>query len=109
MKKALALILTCVLALAILPALAETDVTGLWYADLDGAVAELSLNADGTYRLTVPLEEEKTGAWKLDNGFVYMDGASSPDLATWGEITLMLCDGAGASPGKSRISTSPPM
>ncbi len=95
MKKYMALFLALALALAACLALAETDITGLWYIDLGGAVAELSLNADGTYRLTVPLEEEKTGAWRLDDGFVYTDGASAPDLATWGDNTLMLGDGAG--------------
>ena len=92
MKKHIAIYLALVLALSAVLALAEADVSGLWYADLDGAVAELSLNADGTYRLAVPLEEEKTGTWKLDDGFIYLDGAAEPDLATWANGNLMLGD-----------------
>jgi len=92
MKKHIAICLALILALSAGTALAEADVTGLWYLDLGGAAAELSLDADGAYRLTVPLQEEKTGAWKLDDGFIYLDGAAAPDLATWGENTLMLGD-----------------
>ena len=92
MKKTIALFLALFLACTAGLALAEADVTGLWYADVGGAAAELSLNADGTYRLSVPLEEEMTGTWKLDDGFLYMDGSSAPDLATWGEGALILGD-----------------
>ena len=92
MKKHIAIYLALVLALSAVLALAEADVSGLWYADLDGAVAELTLNADGTYRLAVPLQEEKTGTWKLDDGFIYLDGAAEPDLATWANGNLMLGD-----------------
>ena len=88
---ALFLALACTAGLA----LTEADVVGLWYADLGGAAAELTLNADGTYRLAVPLEEEKTGTWKFDDGFVYLDSAATPALATWGENTLMLGDSEG--------------
>lgn len=95
MKKYIALFLALALMLTTGSALAEEDVTGLWYSDLSGVAAELSLNADGTYRLSVPLEEEKTGTWKLDDGFVYLDGTAIPELATWGENTLMLGDSAG--------------
>ena len=95
MRKYIALFLALALMCAAGLTLAETDVTGLWYFDLGGAVAELTLNADGTYRLAVPLEEEKTGVWKFDDGFVYLDGAVTPDLATWGENTLILGDSEG--------------
>lgn len=92
MKKAIALFLALILALGAGLSLAETDVTGVWYADLDGAAAELTLNADGSYLLSVPMEENKTGTWKLDDGYLYMDGSAAPDLATWGENTLILGD-----------------
>ena len=95
MKKYIALFLALALMCTAGLAGAETDVTGLWYFDLGGAVAELTLNADGTYRLAVPLEEEKTGTWKFDDGFVYLYGAATPGLATWGENTLMLGDSEG--------------
>lgn len=95
MRKYIALFLALALACTAGLALTEADVVGLWYADLGGAAAELTLNADGTYRLAVPLEEEKTGTWKFDDGFVYLDGAAAPALATWGEGTLMLGDSAG--------------
>ena len=95
MRKYIALFLALALACTASLALAEADVTGPWYTDLGGAAAELSLNADGTYRLAVPLEEEKTGTWKFDDGFVYLYGAATPGLATWGENTLMLGDSEG--------------
>ena len=95
MRKYIALFLALALMCAAGLTLAEADVTGLWYMDLAGAAAELTLNADGTYRLAVPLQEDKTGAWKLDDGFLYMDGAAEPDLATWGEGALMLGESEG--------------
>ena len=94
MRKYIALFLALIVALSAGAALAEADVTGQWYMYLGGAAAELSLNSDGTYRLAIPLAEEKTGTWKLDDGFIYLDGAAAPDLATWGEGTLMLGDNA---------------
>lgn len=95
MRKQIALFLALALMCTVGLALAEADVVGLWYADLGGAAAELTLNADGTYRLSAPLEEEKTGTWKFDDGFVYLDGAAEPDLATWANGNLMLGDSAG--------------
>ena len=96
MKKTIALFLAIALVLSAAAALSETDISGLWYADLGGVTAELTLNADGSYHLAVPLEEEKTGTWKLDDGFVYFDGANTPGLATWDESTMILGDFAGA-------------
>ena len=94
MKKTLALILTCVLALAVLPALAdEAAVTGDWYADPDGMPVQLTLAEDGTYTLSVPGSEPVCGAWKLDDGYIYMDGAKTPDMATLGDDTLVMSDG----------------
>ncbi len=95
MKKHIAIYLALILVLSAGLALAEADVTGLWYFDLGGAVAELTLNADGTYRLAVPLQEEKTGTWKFDDGYVYLDDAAEPDLATWANGNLMLGDSEG--------------
>lgn len=95
MRKYIALFLALALMCTAGLALAEADVTGLWYFDLGGAAAELTLNADGAYRLAVPLAEEKTGTWKIDDGYVYLDGAAAPGLATWGENTLILGDSEG--------------
>ena len=95
MKKALALILACVLALAILPAVAEeVYVTGDWYAELGGLPVQLTLAEDGTYSLTLPGSDPAAGTWVLKNGYIYMDGASTPDMATIGESSLIMSDGA---------------
>ena len=90
MKKCFALMLACLLALASLPALAEApDVSGDWYADLGGAAARLTLAPDGAYTFAFPGKDAVTGVWKLDDGYICLDGAAAPELSIDGE-TLRL-------------------
>jgi len=94
MNKAMALLLAAALLLA-LPSLAEKDaVAGSWYAQMGGVTAELTLNADGTYALNVPGGDNAAGAWIFDDGYLYMDGATVPTMATWGDDALMMSDGS---------------
>ena len=96
MNKAMALLLAAALLLAV-PGLAEADaVAGSWYAQMGGVTAELKLNADGTYALDVPGGDSATGVWTFDDGYLYMDGAAVPTMATWGDDALMMSDGSAA-------------
>ena len=59
MKKLFAILLS--LALLLVPALAlgeegeaPADITGLWYVEVQGLLVEMTLNADGTYAVTIP-------------------------------------------------------
>ena len=93
MKKTLALILACALAMAILPVFAdEAAVTGDWYADLGGMPVLLTLAEGGAYTLALP-GSEVTGTWVLDDGYIYIDGSKAPDMATLGEDKLIMSDG----------------
>ncbi len=82
MKKCFAFILVFSMLL-VSSALAETvpNVTGDWYANLDGAAIHLSLTEDGSYAFSVPGSEQVNGAWELKDGFVYLDGDESTPLS----------------------------
>lgn len=93
MKKSFALILVCLLALASMPALAETsDVSGDWYADLGGAAARLTLASDGTYIFAFPGRDAVTGIWTPDDGYICLDGSAIPELYVDGETLCMVED-----------------
>ena len=83
MKKYIALFLACLLLMAVIPAVAEEDATGVWYADTDVAAVTLTLSPDGTYTLDFPAMPEfcKSGTWELRDGFVYMDGDERTPLS----------------------------
>lgn len=74
MKKILAVILTLVLALAMLcGACAEAaDVTGTWYGDMYGMVLTVIINEDGTYSMEI-MGESQPGVWVLEGENFYMD------------------------------------
>lgn len=94
MKKAMALIAACILALAALSVSAEeSPVTGDWYTDMGGMPVQLTLAGDGSYTLAVPGGDSVTGTWVLDDGYIYMDGAAAPDMATMGGDMLVMSDG----------------
>ena len=83
MKKYIALFLACLLLMAVIPAVAEEDAAGVWYADTDVAAVTLTLSPDGTYTLDFPAMPEfcKSGTWELRDGFVYMDGDERTPLS----------------------------
>ena len=74
MKKMLALLLVLCMALASIPALAETDFTGTWYLILAGMTCgTFELNADGTcVGTTAASDEEKklNGTWSAEGDLV---------------------------------------
>ena len=84
MKKLICLALAMLLAVCLIPALAEEAVEaeeyfepsplGDWYTDLAGITLQLTLNEDGSYFYTVLGEAGEPGQWTLEDGFVYLDG-----------------------------------
>ncbi len=94
MKKIMTLLLSLALLLAPVLALGEeapeAALAGDWYGEMNGLVLQLTLNADGTYRASLPGsgQSEKTGAWVLADGFVYLDGADQPQINVLGEEVL---------------------
>ena len=98
MKKLLAILLS--LALLLIPALAlgeeeaPADITGLWYAEVEGMVVELTLNADGTYAVAIPAQPDAsvTGAWAEKDGFLYFDGSDLPQINVLGTDVLKWID-----------------
>ena len=93
MKKILSIFLS--LALLLVPALAlgegeEAAPTGEWYGEANGLVLQLTLNTDGSYAAALVGSEQaaKTGAWALEDGFIYLDGALLPQINVLGDDVL---------------------
>ena len=93
MKKWIAILLS--LALLLVPTLAlaegeEAALTGDWYGETSGLVLQLTLNADGTYAAALVGSEQaaKSGAWVLEDGFIYLDGALLPQINVLGDDVL---------------------
>ena len=69
MKKCFAMLLALCMALAVMPAMAEDDMTGTWYMVMAGVTAgSIELNADGTVALTAygAETEHREGTWTAD-------------------------------------------
>ena len=85
MKKLIALSLALCMALTILPALSEGDVTGTWYMQFMGLTAgSIELNADGTAAMIIDAAEGAQtveAAWTQDGEKISL---------TYGEQTLPL-------------------
>ena len=79
-KKIVSLFLAFCLVVLMVPALAEAgDVTGDWYGSMYGMPITLTLNADGTYLLTIQgTDQQMPGKYELKDGIVYMDGSDDP-------------------------------
>ena len=72
MNKHIVFLLAAIMVLAVaIPALAE-DAAGDWYTDADGLPVHLVLGADGTFILSAPGQEDISGTWELDEGFVQL-------------------------------------
>lgn len=92
MKIKLLLMLTIILAIGILPVLAEEEAavyellpppeetelkpTGDWYGEIRGLPVALSLREDGTYTFSGEnvLQPDAVGAWEFRDSLVYLDG-----------------------------------
>ena len=72
MNKHIVFLLAAIMVLAVaIPALAE-DAASDWYTDADGLPVHLVLGADGTFILSAPGQEDISGTWELDEGFVQL-------------------------------------
>ena len=106
MKKAVALILVLCMALASIPVLAETDLSGTWYLIItDITCGTFELNADGTCAGTAVSsgEEQKlTGTWAAEGNAVTITIGEEPltlaydgkDLTIGSEEAATAKDGA---------------
>ena len=78
MKKIVSLLLVLCLACLSVAALAEAgDLVGDWYGSLYGMAAQLTLNEDGSYVMSLA-GNEIPGNYELKDGIVYMDD-DNPD------------------------------
>ena len=98
MKKFLALTLVLCMALAAIPALAETDFTGTWYLVTMGQTAgTFELNADGTCAATIyaNTEEQKMeGTWSADGDVVTITAQEQALPMTFDGTDLILGEAA---------------
>jgi len=107
MKKFLALTLVLCMALAAIPALAETDFTGTWYLVTMGQTAgTFELNADGTCAATLyaNTEEQKMeGTWSADGDVVTITAQEQALPMTFDGTDLILGEAALTAFGGSSI------
>ena len=107
MKKFLALMLVLCMALAAIPALAETDFTGTWYLITIGQTAGIfELNADGTCAATLyaNTEEQKMeGTWSADGDVVTITAQEQALPMTFDGTDLILGEAALTAFGGSSI------
>jgi len=92
MKKILVAILALVMAMSMLcGACAEAaGVTGVWYGDMYGMVATLTINEDGTYALEM-MGDSQPGEWVLEGDQLYMDkGTETEAVFTYDEAAQTL-------------------
>ena len=108
MKKFLALVLALCMALAALPALAETEApkgpAGTWYVNMLGLTGMIfDLHEDGTCLITLTSDEEEKqqeGTWTESEGIVTLtfvhgeDGESSSLTLAWDGENMTLSEEA---------------
>lgn len=79
MKKLISVLLVLALCCALVPAMAEEDVTGEWYASYYGMVVTLKLNADGTASMeVVGMEEASETTWAMEGETVTVTVEGNP-------------------------------
>ena len=102
MKKLISLILILCMACMLIPAMADVDVTGVWYLKImamegqsyDAAAMGynivMNLNADGSVEMTMPTGDVSTGSWTLegDQITVTVDDAPASGPVTEDAISL---------------------
>ena len=68
MKKMISLVLVLCMACMLIPAMADDDITGEWYASFYGAPMRMTLNADGTASMAMGDTEMGTAVWTFSDG-----------------------------------------
>ena len=97
MKKLISLMLILCMACMLVPAMAEGDAAGIWYADYYGTVMILTLGEDGTSSMTVSGNQMGTGTWAENDGKIEitmtdMTGEASTQVTTLADGVLTLAD-----------------
>ncbi|MBR2854872.1 MAG: hypothetical protein IKE81_11155 [Clostridia bacterium] len=83
MKKLISLILILCMACMLIPAMADTDVTGTWYASMMGIPMTMTLNADGTGTMISPVQGgEAPAAWTMEGDKITITVNDSPATGT---------------------------
>ena len=94
MKKLISLIMILCMACMLIPAMAEEDLTGEWYASYAGMAMTMTVNADGTVSMTIPgMEEAAPGTWTLDGDQITITVNDSPASGTVTEEGIALSEG----------------
>lgn len=94
MKKLISLVLALCLACMLIPALAEDDVTGEWYADMMGVAVKFTINADNTFTMEVPgLGQTQEGTWKLEGEEITLTVGDQPEKGTFKDGVLSMTFG----------------
>ena len=84
-RKIIVLVLLACLFINFLPVLAE-DASGDWYGISEGLLIHLSLGENGTFMLSLSGQEDISGTWELNDGFVNLNTADK------GTVILSLND-----------------
>lgn len=88
MKKIVAVLVVLALSLCTV-CFAETDLTGVWYADVYGMVVELYVNEDNTVSMVIGEESVGEGVWEVEGDVFYINrGLDDESTLTIGEGTL---------------------
>ena len=94
MKKLISLLLVLALCTMMIPAMAEEDLSGEWYASFAGVAMTMTLNADGTASMIAPGQEgEATGTWTQEGDQVTITINDSPATGTVTEEGILLSEG----------------
>ena len=67
MRKLISLVLVLCMACMLVPAMADDDISGEWYGGVQGQPLILSLNADGSYTMSLMESDASSGTWVLDD------------------------------------------
>ena len=68
MKKLISLVLALCMACMLIPAMADEDLTGDWYGSLMGMGVQLTVNADGSYTISMNGTVAEEGTWAAADG-----------------------------------------
>ena len=72
MKKLISLVLVLCMACMLVPAMADDDISGEWYGGMMGQPMIISLNADGSYTMSLAGIAMSGGTWILDGSVLTM-------------------------------------
>lgn len=94
MKKLISLILVLCMACMLIPAVAEEDLTGEWYATMAGVEMVLNLAEDGSATFSMPaLGNTSSGIWTRDGDKITITIEDSPAEAVYADGTITLGEG----------------